>query len=78
MAVQGKGEVVEGKKWKWFSVFSFNIHGAGTRDIVMGVIVLADGLEEPVFPYVGLFLSRDGQEALYYVGLFANNINLLN
>lgn len=39
--IQGEGEVVEGKNRKQFVIFSFNIHGAGTRES-MSVMVLAN------------------------------------
>jgi len=46
-----------------FSVFSFNIHDAGSRDTLRGVTVLANDLEECAFPYMDLFFSRGGQAA---------------
>ena len=70
--------MTEGNKSKHFSISSFNIHGAGTRDPVMSVTVLANGLEKPVCPYRGLFLSRAGQETLQCVGLTSHNTDLLN
>ena len=78
MVVQANGEVVEGKKRKCFSVFSFNIHNAGNRDTLRGVTGLANDLEECVFPYMDLFFSRGGHAALQCFGLIANNTNLLN
>lgn len=69
---------MEGKKCKRVSVFSFNIHDAGSRDTLRGVTILANDLEECVFPYTDLFFSRGGQAALQCVALIANNTNLLN
>lgn len=59
--IQGKREMVEGKKGKQFSVFNFSIHGSG--DTVMSVMVFANGLERPSSPLSGLLLSRHDQEA---------------